>query len=173
MHSTGARRLFNSYCFCGRLSRERNQSKEGDRLNVTSKGRYALRVMMDLAAHPEDGCISLKTIAERQDISMKYLEMIVAGLKRAELLESSRGKEGGYRLCRAPRDYTVGEILRSLEDKLAPVSCLTAEGVQCDHAAACATLPMWKELDEITNAYLDSVTLQDLIDGNKWNREEN
>ena len=137
-------------------------------MNVTSKGRYALRVMLDLAQHPEDGFISLKTVAERQDISMKYLEMIVSGLKKAELVESSRGKEGGYRLSRSPSEYSVGEILRSLEDKLAPVSCLTAEGVQCDHAAACATLPMWKELDEITNAYLDSVTLQDLITGDKW-----
>ncbi len=139
-------------------------------MNVTSKGRYALRVMMDLARHPEDGYISLKTIAERQDISMKYLEMIVAGLKRAELVESSRGKEGGYRLGRAPKDYTVGEILRSLEDRLAPVSCITADGVQCERAADCVTLPMWKELDEITNAYLDGVTLQDLLSGEKWKK---
>ena len=138
-------------------------------MNITSKGRYALRIMLDLARHgEEEGTISLKTVAERQGISMKYLEMIAAQLRRAELIESARGKEGGYRLCRAPADYTVGEILRALEDKLAPVSCITAEGVQCERAADCVTLPMWRELDELTNAYLDGVTLQDLITGDKW-----
>ena len=137
-------------------------------MNVTSKGRYALRVMMDLAQHPEDGFVSLKTVAERQIISMKYLEMIVGHLKKAELLDSSRGKEGGYRLNRAPADYTVGEILRSIEDNLAPVSCIRAGSIQCERAAECLTLPMWKELDDITNAYLDKVTLQDLLSGDKW-----
>ena len=137
-------------------------------MNVTSKGRYALRVMMDLAQHPEDGFVSLKTVAERQNISMKYLEMIVGQLKKAELLDSSRGKEGGYRLNRAPADYTVGEILRSIEDNLAPVSCIRAGSIQCERAAECLTLPMWKELDDITNAYLDKVTLQDLLSGDKW-----
>ena len=137
-------------------------------MNVTSKGRYALRVMMDLAQHPEDGFVSLKTVAERQDISMKYLEMIVGHLKKAELLDSTRGKEGGYRLNRAPADYTVGEILRSIEDNLAPVSCIRAGSIQCERAAECLTLPMWKELDDITNAYLDKVTLQDLLSGDKW-----
>ena len=138
-------------------------------MNITSKGRYALRIMLDLARHgEEEGTISLKTVAERRGISMKYLEMIAAQLRRAELIESARGKEGGYRLCRAPADYTVGEILRALEDKLAPVSCITAEGVQCERAADCVTLPMWRELDELTNAYLDGVTLQDLITGDKW-----
>ena len=137
-------------------------------MNVTSKGRYALRVMMDLAQHLEDGFVSLKTVAERQIISMKYLEMIVGHLKKAELLDSSRGKEGGYRLNRAPADYTVGEILRSIEDNLAPVSCIRAGSIQCERAAECLTLPMWKELDDITNAYLDKVTLQDLLSGDKW-----
>ena len=140
----------------------------GDCVNVTSKGRYALRVMMDLAQHPEDGFVSLKTVAERQDISMKYLEMIVGHLKKAELLDSTRGKEGGYKLNRAPADYTVGEILRSIEDNLAPVSCIKAGSIQCDRAAECLTLPMWKELDDITNAYLDKVSLQDLLSGDKW-----
>lgn len=138
-------------------------------MNITSKGRYALRVMLDLAQHPDEGTISLKTVAERQGISMKYLEMIAAGLKKAGLVEASRGKEGGYRLSRAPEDCTVGEILRSLEDNLAPVSCITTDGVRCDKAAACVTLPMWKELDDITNTYLDGVTLQDLLTGEKWN----
>lgn len=142
-------------------------------MNVTSKGRYALRVMLDLAQHPEDGYISLKTIADRQGYSMKYLEMIVGSLKKAELLDSTRGKDGGYRLCREPADYGVGDILRSIEDKLAPVSCITADGVSCEHAGECMTLPMWRELDDITNAYLDSVTLEDLLCGNKWKHIDN
>ena len=137
-------------------------------MNITSKGRYALRVMLDLAQHPEDGFVSLKTVAERQDISMKYLESIVGSLKKAELLESTRGKEGGYRLSKPPADYTVDEILRSIEDKLAPVSCIKDGSIQCDRASACLTIPMWKELDEITNAYLKTVTLEDLLTGQKW-----
>jgi len=137
-------------------------------MNVTTKGRYALRVMLDLAQHPEDGYVSLKTVAERQGVSMKYLELIVGGLKKAELVESTRGKEGGYRLSRAPADYRVGEILRSLEDNLAPVACIRDGSVVCDQASLCRTIPMWKELDELTNAYLDGVTLEDLLTGEKW-----
>ena len=137
-------------------------------MNVTSRGRYALRVMLDLAQHPEDGFVSLKTVAERQGISMKYLESIVGSLKKAELLDSTRGKEGGYRLSREPAAYTVEEILRSIEDNLAPVSCIKDGSIQCDRAAACLTIPMWKELDEITNAYLKTVSLEDLITGRKW-----
>ena len=137
-------------------------------MNITSKGRYALRVMLDLAQHPDDGFISLKTVAERQAISMKYLESIVGSLKKAQLLESSRGKDGGYRLDRAPADYPIREILQAVEDDLAPVSCIKEGGVACDKAAFCLTLPMWKELDEITNSYLETVTLQDLLTGDKW-----
>ena len=137
-------------------------------MNITSKGRYALRVMLDLAQHPEDGFVSLKTVAERQGISMKYLEAIVGNLKKAELLESTRGKEGGYKLCKPPADTSVEEILRSIEDNLAPVSCIKDGGVQCDRAAMCLTIPMWKELDELTNAYLKTVTLEDLLTGEKW-----
>ncbi len=137
-------------------------------VNITSKGRYALRVMLDLAQHPDEGFVSLKTVAERQGISMKYLEMIVSSLKKGELLESTRGKEGGYRLSRSPAAYSVGEILRCLEDNLAPVACIRDGEIQCEKAAACMTLPMWKELDDITNAYLDSVSLRDLLTGEKW-----
>ena len=137
-------------------------------MNITTKGRYALRVMLDLAQHPDEGFVSLKTVSDRNGISMKYLEMIVSSLKKGELVESSRGKEGGYRLSRSPADYSVGEILRCLEDNLAPVACIKDGDVQCDKAAACVTLPMWKELDEITNAYLDSVSLRDLLTGEKW-----
>ena len=140
-------------------------------MNVTSKGRYALRVMLDLAQHPDEGYISLKTVADRQGISMKYLEMIVGSLKKAELVDSTRGKEGGYKLKRSPASYTVGEILRCLEDNLAPVACIKAGSVNCEHAGECMTVPMWKELDDITNAYLDGVTLEDLLTGAKWKIE--
>lgn len=142
--------------------------KDGDTVNVTSKGRYALQVMLDLAQHKDDGFISLKTIADRQGYSMKYLEMIVSSLKKAELVESTRGKEGGYRLSRSPEEYSVGDILRCIEDNLAPVACIKAGGISCEHAGACMTIPMWKELDDITNAYLDTVTLNDLLTGDKW-----
>lgn len=137
-------------------------------MNITSKGRYALRVMLDLAQHTEDGYISLKTVADRQGISMKYLELIVGSLKKNELLDSTRGKEGGYRLNRPVEDYSVGEILRCLEDNLAPVACIKDGSINCDRAVGCMTVPMWKELDDITNAYLDNVSLMDLITGDKW-----
>ena len=139
-------------------------------MNVTSKGRYALRVMLDLAQHREEGYISLKTIAERQGYSMKYLEMIVGSLKRAGLVASTRGKEGGYQLIRDPEDYTIGDILRCIEDNLAPVACIKAGSINCENAGGCMTVPMWKELDDITNAYLDGVSLQDLLTGEKWKK---
>ena len=139
-------------------------------MNITSKGRYALRVMLDLAQHRDEGYISLKTIADRQGYSMKYLEMIVGSLKRAGLVASTRGKEGGYQLVRDPEDYTIGEILRCIEDNLAPVACIKAGDICCDHAGECMTVPMWKELDDITNAYLDGVSLQDLLTGEKWKK---
>lgn len=124
--------------------------------------------MLDLAQHTEDGYISLKTVADRQGISMKYLELIVGSLKKNELLDSIRGKEGGYKLNRPVEEYSVGEILRCLEDNLAPVACIKDGSINCDRAVGCMTVPMWKELDDITNAYLDNVTLMDLITGNKW-----
>ena len=137
-------------------------------MNVTSKGRYALQVMTDLARHPEDGFISLKTISDRQGISMKYLELIVSGLKKEELLESTRGKEGGYRLRYRPQEYTVGQILRCVEENISPVSCVKDGSLTCEHAEKCLTAPMWKELDDQISSYLDSITLEDLLSGNKW-----
>ena len=137
-------------------------------MNITSKGRYALQVMLDLGQHYDDGFISLKTVADRQDISMKYLEGIVGTLKKAGLLESTRGKEGGYRLSRLPGDISVGEVVRCTEDKTAPVSCIKSGSVHCERAAVCMTIPMWKELDDITNAYLDTVSIEDLLTGDKW-----
>ena len=126
--------------------------------------------MTDLAQHTEEGFVSLKTISDRQGVSLKYLEMIVGSLKKADLLASTRGKEGGYMLNRKAEEYSVGEILRSIEDNLAPVSCIKSGNISCEHAGECMTVPMWKELDEITNAYLDGVTLKDLVTGEKWGR---
>lgn len=137
-------------------------------MNVTSKGRYALQIMIDLAQHADDGYISLKTISDRTELSMKYLEMIVGNLKKAELVDSTRGKEGGYKLNKAPADYNVGEILRCIEDNLAPVACIKEGSINCEKAGGCLTIPMWKELDDITNAYLATVTLEDLLTGQKW-----
>ena len=139
-------------------------------VNITSKGRYALRVMIDLAQHPDEGYISLKTIADRQNVSMKYLEMIVGNLKKADIVESTRGKEGGYRLSRKADEYSVGEILRCMEDNLAPVACIKEGSVDCEKAGGCLTLPMWRELDDLVNGYLDKITLDDLISGKKWNQ---
>ena len=141
-------------------------------MNVTSKGRYALRIMIDLAQHMDNGFISLKTVSERTELSMKYLEMIVGSLKKAKLVLSSRGKEGGYKLVKDPKDYTIGEILRCMEDNLAPVACIKEGEIQCDHSGGCLTVPMWKELDDITNAYLDTVSLKDLLTGEKWRKKD-
>ena len=139
-------------------------------MNVTSKGRYALRVMLDLAQHPDEGYISLKTIADRQRVSMKYLEIKVSSLKKAGLVDSTRGKEGGYKLNRTPAEYGVGDILRCIEDNLAPVSCIKSGSVFCERAGECMTVPMWMELDDIINAYLDTVSLEDLLTGDKWRK---
>ncbi len=128
--------------------------------------------MLDLARHGADGFVSLKTVADRQGISMKYLESIAVSLKKAELIASSRGKDGGYALSRPVGSYTVGEILRCIEDKLAPVSCIKDGSVVCERAGECLTVPMWRELDELTNAYLDSVTLLDLLDGSRWRAKD-
>lgn len=141
-------------------------------MNVTSKGRYALRIMIDLAQHRDEGYISLKTISDRTQLSMKYLEMIVGNLKKAELVYSTRGKEGGYKLNKTPQEYSIGEILRCIEDNLAPVACIKEGEIQCDRSGACLTVPMWKELDDITNAYLDTVSLEDLLTGDKWRQQK-
>lgn len=133
-------------------------------MKISTKGRYALRVMIDLAQHSEDGYISLKEVAERQNISMKYLEMIVGILNRGNFLDSCRGKMGGYKLAKKPKDYSVGSILKLTEGNLAPVSCLDSGVVNCDRADECITLPLWQELDNLVDNYLESVTLQNVID---------
>ena len=136
-------------------------------MRVSTKGRYALRVMIDLAQHQGDGCVSLKGIAERQDVSVKYLETIVSILNKGGLVVSYRGKEGGYKLSRTPEEYNVNEILTLTEGSLAPVVCLeNSGGSRCERAYGCITLPMWKKLDDVISGYLGKITLKDLIDGN-------
>ena len=130
---------------------------------ISTKGRYALRVMIDLAEHQADGFVPLKVIAERQDISEKYLESIIKLLVKAKLLNGLRGKGGGYRLTKAPEQYTVGSILRLTEDSMAPVACLEPEANTCPRAAECRTLGLWRGLDKVINDYLNNYTLADLM----------
>ena len=130
---------------------------------ISTKGRYALRVMIDLAEHQAEGFIPLKVIAERQEISEKYLESIIKLLVKARLLNGVRGKGGGYQLTRAPEQYTVGSILRLTEESLAPVACLEDGAASCRRMASCRTLPLWQGLNKVINDYLDNVTLADLV----------
>ena len=132
-------------------------------MKISTKGRYALRMMLDLAIHRSDGYISLKDIAERQNISKKYLEQIIPLLNRSGFLRTSRGYQGGYMLVEPPSKYTVGEILRLTEGSLAPVSCLDFEVNDCPRQAECLTLPIWKGLYKAVTDYLDGITLQDII----------
>jgi len=130
---------------------------------VSTKGRYALRVMVDLAEHQAAGRTPLKVIADRQSISEKYLESILGTLVRAGVLSGARGKGGGYCLTRDPSCYTVGEILRITDGSLAPVACLEGGARGCEHAATCATIGMWIKLDEMISGYLDGITIADLV----------
>lgn len=133
-------------------------------MKISTKGRYALRMLLDLAEHQDSGYIALKDIAQRQGISKKYLEQIIPALNRADILRANRGFQGGYRLARRPAEYTVGEILRLTEGSLAPVACLEQEPNQCPRCAECATLSMWQGLDRVISEYLNGITLQDLLD---------
>ena len=130
---------------------------------VSTKGRYALRVMIDLAEHQSEGYIPLKDTAKRQDISEKYLEGIIKLLVKNKFLTGVRGKGGGYRLTKSPDLYTVGSILRVTELSLAPVSCLESDADSCPRKAYCRTLPMWEGLNKVINDYLDKITLSDLM----------
>ncbi len=133
-------------------------------MKVSTKGRYALRMMIDLAVYGEGEFISLRDVARRQQVSIKYMEQIVGLLTKAGFLYSVRGPQGGYKLARSPDDYTVGDILRITEGSLAPVSCLLAEPNGCARMEHCATLKMWQGLHEHINAYVDNVTLAELVD---------
>lgn len=133
-------------------------------MKISTKGRYALRMMIDLAEHQGDGWVALKDIAARQGISKKYLEQIVPVLTASDLLKTSRGYQGGYRLARTPDKYTVGEILRLTEGGIAPVSCLEHRPNLCERADSCVTLPVWQGLEKVISDYLDGYTLQKIID---------
>ena len=130
---------------------------------ISTKGRYALRVMIDLAEHQTDGYIPLKEIAQRQEISEKYLESILKILVQKKFLTGLRGKGGGYRLTRDPEMYTVGSILRLTEGTLAPVACLENDAPPCEHVGECRTLPLWQGLFKLINDYFDGITVADLM----------
>ena len=130
---------------------------------ISTKGRYALRIMIDLAENSGDGYVPLKEMAARQNISEKYLESILKVLVQNNLLAGLRGKGGGYRLTKAPQLYTVGSILRLTEGSLAPVACLEQNPVECRRMAECRTLPMWRKLNTMINDYFDGITLADLV----------
>lgn len=133
-------------------------------MKISTKGRYALRMMLDLAENQKDGFVSLKEIANRQDVSKKYLEQIVPILNRSDLLLTNRGFQGGYRLARTPDKYTVFEILELTEGGLSPVACLDNNAKTCERSSSCATLPIWKGLNDVIREYLNGITLQEILD---------
>ena len=132
-------------------------------MKISTKGRYALRLMIDVAIHQNEGYVALRDAAQRQGISVKYLEQIAGMLSKAGMLLSGRGPQGGYRLAKAPESYTVGSILRLTEGDLAPVACLAVEEKRCERSDACATLDFWTGLYAAVNAYVDRFTLADLV----------
>ena len=132
---------------------------------ISTRGRYALRVMIDLAEHIDSGYLPMKEVAKRQEISLKYLERILPVLVKNGLVEGVQGKGGGYRLSRAPEDCTVGEILRLTEGDLAPVACLDCNAKVCEKRASCKTLSMWTKFYQMTNEYFDGISIADLSNG--------
>ena len=134
-------------------------------MKISTRGRYALRLMIDIGMNDNDNPVRMKDIAQRQEISEKYLEQIVSVLNKAGYVRSSRGPQGGYRLARAPKDYTVGDILTLIEGSLAPVACLDTPVNECPREAVCPTLILWKKIDDAVHGVVDSITLEDLL---KW-----
>ena len=134
----------------------------GDNMKVSTKGRYALRIMIDLAMNSNDNFISLKDIAQRTGISIKYSEQIVSLLNKAGFLDSARGNAGGYKLTKQPKEYVIGDILRATEGDLTPIYCLTQEG-RCSRKHDCKTYSFWNGLDNVITEYVNSKTLEDLI----------
>ena len=133
-------------------------------MKISTKGRYALNVLIDVALHDNGNFVSIKDISQRQDITVKYLEQIVSGLCKAGYLKSMRGNNGGYRLSMEPSECNIGEMLRNVEGNLNPVECVAGiEGIGCPKSEVCATLPFWKGLDKVVNDYINSYTLEDLI----------
>ncbi len=134
-------------------------------MKISTKGRYALRLMLDMALHNNGDLVRIKDVAARQDISDKYLEQIISALNKAGYVKSVRGPQGGYRLTKDPEQYTVGMILRITEGSLAPVACLEGDMNECTRNSGCATLLLWKQLDEAIKGVVDTVTIADLV---KW-----
>lgn len=134
---------------------------------ISTRGRYALRVLIDLAQQKSEDYIPMKSVAQRQGISLKYIERIMPVLSKNNLVSGIHGKGGGYKLSRPPADYTVGEILRLTEGNLAPVSCLECGANPCSRADKCRTLPMWKKFQEMENEFFDGITLEDLLNDNE------
>ena len=133
-------------------------------MKISTKGRYALRLMLDLAMQPPEEYITIRSIAARQEISGKYLEQIITVLSRAGYVKSTRGSQGGYRLARPASEYTVGMILRLIEGSLVPVACMEDDPNQCARCGQCATLDVWRQLGDAINKVVDNITLQDLVD---------
>ncbi|MBP1577908.1 MAG: Rrf2 family transcriptional regulator [Oscillospiraceae bacterium] len=133
---------------------------------ISTRGRYALRVMIDLAEQIDNGYIPMKQVAQRQGISLKYLEQILPALAKNKLIEGVHGRGGGYRLSRKPDEYTVGEILRLTEGELAPVTCLQCDSAPCSRKDNCKTISMWNGFFKLTNEYFDGITVADLLGGN-------
>ena len=133
-------------------------------MKISTKGRYALRMVIDLAEHADDGFISLKDIAARQGLSKKYLEQIVPLLNKTGMLSTTRGYQGGYKLAKSPSECTVGAILQTTEGSLAPVSCLEHTPNPCERCSACDTLPVWEGLNRVIMDYLDGITIQTILD---------
>ena len=132
-------------------------------MKISTKGRYALRFLLDLAEHQNYGFIALKDVAVRQKISKKYLEQIIPILNKSQLLYANRGYQGGYKLVKPANQYTVGEILRLTEGSIAPVACLDFDPIQCERCEECITLPVWRGLHKVISDYLDNITLQDIL----------
>jgi len=140
---------------------------------ISTKGRYALRLMIDVALYEANGYVSLKDSSNRENISIKYLEQVASLLTKSNLLLSYRGNNGGYKLARKPREYKVGEILRAAEGSLAPVACLQCENNYCDRKDTCTTLEFWQGFNKVINNYVDNTTLEDLVDKAKKKLENN
>ncbi len=133
-------------------------------MRVSTKGRYALRMLVDLAEHKNDGFIALKDIAKRQNISKKYLEQIVSVFNKTSILKTNRGFQGGYKLAVPPEKCTVGEIIRLTEGTLSPLACIDGDEVNCERSGECSTLFVWQGLKDVVTDYLEGITLQDIVD---------
>lgn len=141
-------------------------------MKISTRGRYALRLMLDLASNENDQYITIKSISEREEISGKYLEQIISVLSRAGFVKSSRGAQGGYKLSHPPEQYTVGMILRLIEGSLAPVACLEDDINQCARCENCVTLSVWQQIDKAVSNVVDNITLADLIRQQKMKESE-